>query len=72
MSLKFIPDLEEGMPDRVLLLPGGRVVWVELKRGKLGRVSAMQTYQHRRLRSLGQEVHLIRTVEDIEDLLPRT
>ena len=29
--LKFIPDIDNGMPDRLVLLPGGITVWVELK-----------------------------------------
>ena len=59
------------MPDRLVLLPGGRVVWVELKRGKLGRLSPMQAYRHGQLRRLGQEVVVVRSAEDIDALFPR-
>ena len=28
VALKFIPDNMRGMPDRLVLLPGGALVWV--------------------------------------------
>ena len=39
ICVKFLPDLVTGMPDRVVLLPGGVVVWVETKKPKGGVVS---------------------------------
>ena len=31
---KFIPDIDNGMPDRIIVLPGGILVWVETKKGE--------------------------------------
>ena len=47
-----------GMPDRLVLLPGGRAVFVELKRpGEKPRL--LQAYVHRKLRNLGFEVLVV-------------
>lgn len=43
----------EGLPDRLVLLPGGRVVFVELKKPKGGAVAPLQVLRRRRLDRLG-------------------
>ena len=55
--LKYYNPHAVGYPDRIVLLPGGRVVWVELKSyGEQPR--AIQRQRIDRLRQLGQEVHI--------------
>lgn len=52
-----------GVPDRIVLLPGGRIVFVELKApGK--KPTALQAKIHDRLRALGFEVRVIDSLED--------
>lgn len=70
-SLKFIPDEENGMPDRLVLLPGGVSVWVELKNGETEKARKLQQLQHKRLRDLGQIVEVGQTKEQIDQLLTR-
>lgn len=48
-----------GVPDRLVLLPGGRIVFVELKRPKGGKLSEMQKWWQRELDRLGFETHII-------------
>jgi len=66
--VKFIPDCDPGMPDRLLLLPDARCVWVELKT-KGGRLSDIQRYTHKRLRERGQDVRVVWTKEQAEELV---
>ena len=66
---KFLPDLDSGMPDRVVMLPGGVLVWVETKKPKGGRVTKLQRVQHDRLRALGQRVEVVWTKEQADELL---
>lgn len=66
---KFIPDQDSGMPDRIVMLPNGVLVWVETKKPKGGRVSKLQEFQHARLRRLGQRVEVVWTKEQAEVLV---
>ena len=66
---KFIPDLDNGMPDRVVMFPRGVIVWVELKKPKGGRLTKLQAVQHERLRRLGQRVEVVWTKEQAEELV---
>lgn len=54
LCLKWVCPGWLGVPDRICLLPGGRVIFVELKRpdGK-GKLGAMQKWWARKLSSLG-------------------
>lgn len=69
LCLKWVCPGWLGVPDRICLLPGGRVVFVELKRpdGK-GKVGAMQKWWARRLNSLGFLHLFICCEEDIRAL----
>lgn len=42
LCLKWVCPGWSGVPDRIILLPGGRIHFVETKRPKGGRYSAMQ------------------------------
>ena len=56
------------MPDRLVLLPGGRLGFVELKApGKKPR--ALQETRHRLLRRLGFKVYVIDGIEQIDRIL---
>lgn len=67
--LKFLPYLLPGMPDRIILLPGSRVLWVELKTIG-GRLSSLQLLRHTGLRKAGHDVRVIWTKEQVDDLIP--
>ena len=66
---KFIPDNNNGMPDRIVMLPGGVLVWVETKRCDTEDARKLQKMQHRKLRRLGQRVEVIHTKEAVDALL---
>lgn len=66
--LKFIPDGKVGMPDRLILLPGQRVIWVELKtRG--GHLEEIQKLQHKRLEQIGHRVVVVWNKDAVDDLV---
>lgn len=64
----YIKAGQQGWPDRIVMLPGGRLVWVELKRNG-GRLSALQRFRHAQLRERGQQVVTIWSREDIDRLM---
>ena len=63
-AIKIAPIIS-GLPDRLILLPGGRVFFVELKAPKK-RVAAHQVVVHRKLESLGFPVTVLDTLEKVE------
>lgn len=67
--IKLPALFEEGIPDRLVILPGGKIAFVELKRPKGGRLSPMQEYQIDKLMDLGCMVRIVRNYEDVDDLL---
>lgn len=67
-AYKFSSPARRGVPDRIVVMPGGRVVFVELKApGK--RATTLQEREHERLRALGQDVHVIDSKEACDALL---
>lgn len=66
--IKFIPDQVNGMPDRLVLLPGSRVLWVELKT-KGGALSEIQKLRHRELSDRGHDVVVVWNKEQVDELV---
>ncbi len=65
---KFVSPGTAGMPDRMVLLPGGRIAFVEVKApGEKPR--ALQGKRHRQLRDLGFHVLVLGGMEQIPDIL---
>lgn len=63
--LKWVSPGEAGVPDRIVLLPGGRIAFVETKRPKGGVLSPLQKYWGRTLRGLGFDVWVVWDAEDL-------
>ena len=67
-ALKFVSPGHSGVPDRLVCLPGGRVVFVELKApGKKPR--PLQVAAHRELENLGFEVFVIDSKQGVDDFI---
>ena len=65
---KFMSPGLDGMPDRIVLLPGGRMGFVEVKApGKVPR--PLQEARHRMLQRLGFKVYLLDAVDQIGGIL---
>lgn len=67
-AYKFVSPGNVGVPDRLVVLPGGTVAFVELKTDT-GRLSPMQARQIRRLRELSADVTVVRGAEGVERFL---
>lgn len=68
MALKFVSPGMDGVPDRIILLPGGKMAFVELKApGKIPR--ALQEKRIRQLRKLGFSVYVLDGTERIGGIL---
>lgn len=65
VKLMFLP----GWPDRMVLLPGGRVMFVELKRPHGGRDEPLQPAVQKMLRNLGFVVLKLNTKEQVNKWL---
>ena len=64
MCIKLLCDQLIGLPDRMCLFPGHKMVFVELK--TTGRKpKRIQAYMHNKLRALGFRVEVIDTVESV-------
>lgn len=65
---KFVSPGLDGMPDRIVLLPGGHMAFVEVKApGRKPR--PLQTARHRLLRRLGFQVYVLDSIEQITVIL---
>ena len=65
LCLKWVCPGWAGVPDRMILLPGGVVLFVEVKRPKGGRFSPLQLWWADRLRALGFRYYAVRNYDDI-------
>ena len=62
---KYVSPGTIGAPDRIVLLPGGRIIFVELKdKGKLLRPA--QQARIKQMRKLGCDVRVIDSLEQVE------
>jgi hypothetical protein len=66
--LKWVCPGWSGVPDRILLLPGGRVIFVETKRPKGGVVAKRQEWWRRELRLLGFDAYVVKDQTDLNTL----
>ena len=59
-----------GIPDRLVLMPGGRITFVELKT-EIGKLSEAQIFWREELNSLGFSVKVINSLNNLEQFLDR-
>ena len=68
LALKFVSPGFDGMPDRIVLMPEGKIAFVEVKApGKHPR--PLQMARHKLLRGLGFKVFVLDEEKEIENIL---
>lgn len=65
---KFVSPGFDGMPDRLVLLPGGIIAFAELKAPEK-KPRPLQLARHRLLRKLGFKVYVINDISQIGGML---
>jgi hypothetical protein len=68
IAYKWVSPGNNGVPDRIVITPSGRVTFVELKApGK--KPTELQMFQQNRLRGLGCDVRVIDSYEKVDELI---
>jgi hypothetical protein len=68
IALKFVSPGYAGVPDRIILMPDGKIAFAELKApGKKSRL--LQISMHKKLRNLGFKIYVIDNVEMISKII---
>lgn len=65
LCFKFVSPGNPGVPDRIVITPTGRTVYVELKT-EVGRLAAIQKWQHEELRKRGADVRTLKGLEQVK------
>ena len=68
VSFKFISPGNAGVPDRIVILPTGKVVFVELKTDK-GKLTKLQEVQIKKISDLGADARVLRGVEGVKEFI---
>lgn len=68
LCYKFTSPGAPGVPDRIIILPGGLVVFVELKT-EIGRLAKIQKWQIEELRKRGADVRVLKGMDQVKAFL---
>ena len=67
---KWVSPGVVGVPDRIGLLPGGRIMFIEVKNpDKSGRLSKRQAKEIENLKRLGFEAYVIDSIEEMRRII---
>lgn len=67
-AYKWVSPGNDGVPDRIVILPGQAPIFVELKT-EAGRLTALQKVQIKRLQDMGQDVEVLYGLDKVKDFL---
>ena len=67
-AYKWVSPGNAGVPDRIVILPGGKVIFVELKQEN-GRLTRLQKVQQETLHRMGAVAVTLRGAEDVKTYL---
>lgn len=69
IAYKFTSPGHVGVPDRIVILPGGKVGFVEVKKPNEGKLSTIQLNTLHKLSILGCRVYVLDSLEVLKDIL---
>lgn len=68
LCYKFTSPGNPGVPDRIVILPGGTTIYVELKT-EIGRLAKIQKWQIEELRKRGADVRVLKGMDQVMNFL---
>lgn len=68
LALKFISPTMAGVPDRIVLIPGGRIVFAEIKAPEK-KLRPLQFKRKKQLKALGFKVYVIDSYKAVETFI---
>ena len=69
IAYKFTSPAHRSVPDRLVVMPGGRVIFIEVKAPGKGRLTRLQQRERDRLESLEAEYYLLNSPDQIEEII---
>ncbi len=70
MALKFVSPGRAGVPDRIILMPKGKIYFVEMKSPR-GEVNPIQEYIFEKFEKLGFKVHILNSENSVKKFLEK-
>lgn len=68
LCYKFVSPGNPGVPDRIVITPEGRTVYVELKT-EIGRMSNIQKWQRAELQKRGADIRVLKGLDQVKAFL---
>lgn len=68
LCYKFISPSNPGVPDRIVITPDGRVIFVELKT-EIGRLANIQKWQVSEMRKCGADVRVVKGWDAVKSFI---
>lgn len=68
LCYKFVSPGNPGVPDRIVITPGGRTIYVELKT-EVGRLSGLQKWQRSELEKRGADIRVLKGLAQVKQFV---
>lgn len=68
LCFKFISPNTPGVPDRIVVTPDGRTIYVELKT-EFGRMANIQKYRVEQLKAHGADVRVLKGLDRVHEFI---
>lgn len=68
LCYKFTSPGNPGVPDRIVILPNGRTVYIELKT-EIGRLAKIQKWQIKEMQKRGADVRVLKGIDQVNAFL---